>query len=51
MNEFIDLLLPWRWGEINWITDSFISVIVLTFIIASLAMLVLLENRSSDVIG
>ena len=38
MNEFIDLLLPWRWGEINWITDSFISVIVLTFIIL-LAML------------
>ncbi|MDE0504175.1 MAG: hypothetical protein OXI86_08870, partial [Candidatus Poribacteria bacterium] len=30
--DFIDLLLPW-WGKVNWITDSFISVILLTFII------------------
>ena len=28
MSKFIDLLLPWPWGEINWITDSFISVIL-----------------------
>ena len=28
MNEFLNLLLPWWWGPINWITDSFISVIV-----------------------
>ena len=29
MNEFLNLLLPWWWGPISWITDSFISVIVL----------------------
>lgn len=28
MNEFLKLLLPW-WGPINWITDGFISVIIL----------------------
>ena len=33
MSKFFDLLLPWPWGEINWITDSFISVIVVTFTI------------------
>ena len=32
--EFIYLLLPWWWGEVNWITDGFISSIVL-FAIAS----------------
>ena len=33
MSKFFDLLLPWPWGEINWITDSFISVIIVTFTI------------------
>ena len=33
MNEFLNLLLPWWWGPINWITDSFISVIVLCAIV------------------
>ena len=28
MNEFLKLLLPW-WGPVNWITDGFISVIIL----------------------
>ena len=34
MNEFLNLLLPWWWGPINWITDSFISVIVLCAIVS-----------------
>ena len=33
MSKFIDLLLPWWWGETKLITDSFISVIFLTFIV------------------
>ena len=33
MNEFLKLLLPW-WGPINWITDVFISVIVLYAIVS-----------------
>ena len=35
MNEFLKLLLPW-WGPINWITDSFISVIVLYAIVSGI---------------
>ena len=33
MKEFLKLLLPW-WGPINWITDVFISVIVLYAIVS-----------------
>ena len=33
MNEFLNLLLPWWWGPTNWITDTFISVIVLCAIV------------------
>ncbi len=33
MNEFLNLLLPWWWGPINWITDTFISVIILCAIV------------------
>ena len=36
MNEFLNLLLPWWWGPINWITDSFISVIVLCAIVSGI---------------
>lgn len=36
MNEFLNLLLPWWWGPINWITDSFISVIVSCAIISGI---------------
>ena len=36
MNEFLNLLLPWWWGPINWITDSFISVIVLYAIVSGI---------------
>ena len=35
MNEFLKLLLPW-WGPINWITDGFISVIVLYAIVSGI---------------
>lgn len=35
MNEFLKLLLPW-WGPINWITDSFISVIILSAIVSGI---------------
>ncbi len=33
MTEFFNLLVPW-WGPINWITDSFISAIVLYTIVS-----------------
>ncbi len=36
MTEFLNLLLPWWWGPINWITDSFISVIVLCAIVSGI---------------
>ena len=36
MNEFLNLLLPWWWGPINWITDGFISVIVLYAILSGI---------------
>ena len=36
MNEFLNLLLPWWWGPINWITDSFISFIVLCTIVSGI---------------
>ncbi len=36
MNEFLNLLLPWWWGPINWITDSFISVIILCAIVSGI---------------
>ena len=36
MNEFLNLLLPWWWGPINWITDSFISVIILCTIVSGI---------------
>ena len=36
MNEFLNLLLPWWWGPTNWITDSFISVIVLYAIVSGI---------------
>ena len=36
MNEFLNLLLPWWWGPINWITDSFISVIVSCAIVSGI---------------
>ena len=50
MSEFIDLLLPWWWGEINWITDSFISVILMAFIILSAIFLwkTILRGRLVD---
>ena len=35
MTEFFKLLIPW-WGPINWITDSFISAIVLYAILSGL---------------
>ena len=35
MTEFFNLLLPW-WGEIDWITDSFISAIILYAILSVL---------------
>ena len=35
MTEFFNLLLPW-WGDIDWITDSFISVIALYAILSGL---------------
>ena len=49
MSKFFDLLLPWPWGEINWITDSFICVIVLTFIIL-LALLLWKTTRRGRLI-
>ena len=50
MSNFFDLLLPWPWGEINWITDSFISVILMAFIILSAIFLwkTILRGRSVD---
>ena len=36
MNKFLDLLLPWWWGPINWITDSFISIIILCAIVSGI---------------
>lgn len=36
MNKFLDLLLPWWWGPTNWITDSFISLIVLCALVSGL---------------
>ena len=35
MTEFFNLLLPW-WGEIDWITDSFISAIILYAVLSML---------------
>lgn len=33
MTEFLNLLLPWWWGPVSLITDIFISIIVLFFIV------------------
>lgn len=41
-NKFIDLLLPWWWGEPDKITDGFISVILLTFLV----LLIILTRRT-----
>ena len=46
MNEFLKLLLPW-WGSINWITDGFISVIVLYAIVSGIWFWVKTFSRRS----
>ena len=44
MNEFLKLLFPW-WGPINWITDSFISFIVLCTIVSAIWLCVKIFRR------
>ena len=49
MSEFIDLLLPWWWGETDKIMDGFISVILLTFIILSIILMRKTFRRASRI--
>ena len=49
MSEFIDLLLPWWWGETDKIMDGFISVILSTFIILSIILMRKTFRRASRI--